>query len=257
MSSITQFLRIATWDYFTSRLPIHFSRSPQVVKEAIITDIKNLVQEFLRTSSDVGASLFAMRRLFEILQDCFGNFELVCIDIISVFATVVDLADKNLQNLAKPWGGNKNYWHFFAQLDLLDQIRAIYDDRIRAKLLLDGYRKMFDRSFSRSRDLGDMLRFLPGVVVQRGMNMQGMAVLYRIEPDLLERFIESTIEPLRPCHVYPYSWYKLDSYLSGFLQDRDRSRHYYCDPILQHISICRHFLSLLDGLGSNSLDFQS
>ena len=124
------------------------------------------------------------------------------------------------------------------------------------KILIDGYRKMFDQSFSKSKDLGDMLRFLPGVVVQNHMSMGGMADLYRIKPDLLERIMKSTIEPLGPSPGHaPYSRYILEDYLSGFLQDRDRSQLYYCDPILQHISICRHFLSLLDG--SNAFDFQS
>ena len=113
---------------------------------------------------------------------------------------------------------------------------------------------MLDQSFSKSKDLGNMLGLLPGVVVQKPMSMQGMADLYRIKPDLLERLIKSTIEPLKP---FPYSKsrYKMDDYLSGFLQDQDRSQLYYCDPILQHISICRQFLSLLDG--SNAFDFQS
>ena len=74
-------------------------------------------------------------------------------------------------------------------------------------MLLDGYREMFDQSVCRSKDLGDMLRFLPGVVVQRDMSIQGMANLYRIKPDLLERLIKSTIEPLRsfPNYLNPYS----------------------------------------------------
>ena len=86
MPSITRVLHPTTWDYFISRLPDRFSFSPNVVKEAIMTNINHLVQEFWRTSSnrDVGASFFAMRRLFEILQRCFSNLE-VCFDIISVF----------------------------------------------------------------------------------------------------------------------------------------------------------------------------
>ena len=68
--------------------------------------------------------------------------------------------------------------------------------------------------------------------------------------DLLEH-LESTIDPLGPS----YSVYILNDYLSDFLQDRDRSQLYYCDPLLQHVSICRHFLSLLDG--SRAVDFQS
>ena len=71
-SSITRVLHAATWNYFTSHLPDHFIRSSKVVKEAIMTDINNLVQEFWSTSTDEenGESIFAMRRLHEILEPC-------------------------------------------------------------------------------------------------------------------------------------------------------------------------------------------
>ena len=230
MSSITRVLHTSTWDFFTFRLPIRFSRSPKVVKEAIMTGINDLVQEVWRTSESNdgadGASFFAMRRLHEILE--------VCFDIISIFATAVDLADKILQIM--PNSSDK-----FDQLDLL---------RAKFRILLDG--KMFYQSFSRSKDLHDMLKLLPGVVVQKYMSIQGMAVLYRIKPDLLKRLTKSSIEPLKLSYN---SRYILDDYLSGFLQDRDRSQLYYCDAMLQHIFICRHFLSLLNG--SNTIDLQS
>ena len=113
---------------------------------------------------------------------------------------------------------------------------------------------MFDQSLSKSNDLDDMLIFLPGVVVQKRMSMQGMADLYCITPDLLERLIKSTIEPLRPSH-HPDPRYELDGYLSVFLQDQDRSQLKYTDPIIQHVSICRRFLTLLDR--SNAFDLES
>ena len=92
--------------------------------------------------------------------------------------------------------------------------------------------------------------------MQRPMSIQGMAILYRIELDLLKRHImESTIGPLSPRDVSPGYSYILDDYLSGFLQDRDRSQLYYCDPMRQHISICRHLLSLLNR--SNAFGIQS
>ena len=189
-----------------------------------MTDIYDLVQEFLRTSSngDVEASLFEMRCLHVILV---GYLEVSLYS--SVFATAVDLAD------------------CYSSQPFLDGIES----RAKFKILLDGYRKMLDQSLSKSKDLGDMLRLLPGVVVQKEMSMRGMADLYGIELDLLGCLINSTIEPLRPGFL---SRYTLNDYLSGFLQDRDRSQLYYCDPILQHISICRHILSLLDG--TNGLD---
>ena len=112
-------------------------------------------------------------------------------------------------------------------------------------VLLDGYRKMFDRSICKSKDLGDILRLLPGVVVLKNMSMRGMADLYRIKPDLLERLIKSTVRSVSR-HRDRYSPYKLEDYLSGLLRDRDRSQLYYCNPMLQHIFICRHILSLLD-----------
>ena len=112
---------------------------------------------------------------------------------------------------------------------------------------------MFDQSLSKSKDLGDVLRFLPGVVVQKSMSYGGIAELYRIKPDLLER-LKSTIDPFHS----PYHWrdtHMLDDFLSDFLQDRVRSQLYYCDPMLQHISICRQFLSLLDR--SNTIGLRS
>ena len=100
-----------------------------------------------------------------------------------------------------------------------------------------------------------MLRLLPGVVVlvQKKISMQLMIDLYGIriknKTDLLKGLIKSTI-----LRTSGYTM-TLDYYLSGFLQDRDRSQLYYCDPMLQHLSICRHILSLLDG--TNALDLQS
>ena len=75
-SSITRVLHAATWNYFTSHLLDHFDDSPDVVKEAIMTDIHDLVQEFWRTSTDGadGESIIAMCRLHKIL----GRYLEVC-----------------------------------------------------------------------------------------------------------------------------------------------------------------------------------
>ena len=71
-SSITRVLHVRTWDYFTFHLPDHFILSSNVVKEAVMTDINDLVQEFWKTSTDEvdRESFFAMRRLHEILRRC-------------------------------------------------------------------------------------------------------------------------------------------------------------------------------------------
>ena len=129
----------------------------------------------------------------------------------------------------------------------------INDIRPKFEILLDGYRKIYEQLFSNSKDLDNMLRFLPGVVVQNPMGMQGMAYLYSIKLDLLKPLIKFffTIETLEPSPPQ----YKLDDYLSGFLQDRDRSQLCYRDPMLQHISICRQILLLLDV--SNDVDLRS
>ena len=242
MTSIAHVLHTTTWDYFTFHLPDRFSRSPKVVKEAIMAEVNDLMRDFWApaTDGDVGASIFAMRRLHDILQQWFFVTSEVCFDVVSISANVVD--DKNPQNSA-----NLNSRYCSAQSDLDDSERITTD----FKILLHGYRKMFDQSFSKSKELGDVLRLLPGVVVQNHMSMQGMVDLYGVKPDLLARLVKSTIEPLKSS----LSLYTLDDYLSGFLEDRDRSQHYYCDPMLQHISICRHFLSLMDG--SNVLAHQS
>ena len=126
---------------------------------------------------------------------------------VSTIATAVDLADKNLQRLA-----NFDRWDYPVQSNLQE-----IDFRAKFKTMFDGYRKMFGQSFSKSKDLSDMLRFLPGVVVQNDLSLQGMADLYRIEPDLLERLTKSTIEPLRPSYtIHPRYIYKLDNwFLAG------------------------------------------
>ena len=90
VSSITRSLHTVTWVYFTSCLPDIFSRSPIGVKEAIMTDINDFVEEFSGTSSDqaVWASCFALCRLFEFLQRC--SEILVC---FSILVTAVNLTD--------------------------------------------------------------------------------------------------------------------------------------------------------------------
>ena len=71
-TSITRVLHAATWLYFIVELPDHFCISRKVVKESIMTDINDLVQEFWRTSTDVvdGKSIFAMGLLHVILREC-------------------------------------------------------------------------------------------------------------------------------------------------------------------------------------------
>ena len=85
MSSNTRLLHTATWDYFTSSLPYCFIHSPEAVKEAIMRDINDLVQELCRSLSDIGGSFFAMRRLLEILQQILE----VCSYVIFVLATAL------------------------------------------------------------------------------------------------------------------------------------------------------------------------
>ena len=70
--SVTRVLHAETWNYFARHLPDHFIRSSTVVKEAIIKDINDLVQEFRRTSTDElnKESIYGMCRLHKILQRC-------------------------------------------------------------------------------------------------------------------------------------------------------------------------------------------
>jgi hypothetical protein len=163
--------------------------------------------------------------------------------VVIIFPFFSTLVDKNLQM------STSSLDYYSAQSELDDRIRTKFE------MLLKRYRKIFDQSFSESKDLGDMLMFLPGVVVQKPISMQGMTALYRIKPDILQRLINSTIMIEDPYDSNLESHYILDDYVCDFLQDRDRSQLYYCDPILQHISICRYILSLRGG--SNAFDLQS
>ena len=224
-------LHTKTRSYFDKRLVQHFNCSPKVVVEEITTDISNLLQEFWTSCNLNGAVETSFFPLLGILQNFFDNFwkdkPVVCFDIIIFFATAVDLELITLQISKDPSSHD-----------------AIFENKF--TILYEGYRKAFDQSLSNSKDLGDMLRLLPGVVVQNDLSMQGMADLYRISPGFLERLKSIGLLRLSPLDLSPS--YTLDDYLSGFLRDRDRSQLYYCDPELQHIqhiSICRQILSLL------------
>jgi len=109
---ITRDLHYETWIYFKLFLPGRFIRSPIVVKEAIMADINDLVQDFWRTLSDGadGESYFAMRRLLEILQDCYF--------------------------LERNDSKSRDYF--------IDHERNKFGAKF--KILLDEYRKMYDRS---------------------------------------------------------------------------------------------------------------
>jgi hypothetical protein len=91
----------------------------------------------------------------------------------------------------------------------------------------------FISTFSNSRDMRELLRFLPGIVVQKSLTMLGMADLYRVNMDMLE------------------------DYLSDLLRDRGPSQVHHCEPMLHHAYICRQFLSLLDGSNLKAFYLQS
>ena len=90
---------------------------------------------------------------------------------------------------------------------------------------------MLDQSlifaFFKPRGIRDLLSFLPGIVVQQSLTMQGMADLYGVDMGALVPLIVS-YNDLLPCRG---SRYRLRDYVSGFLQDRSRSQLCYCDPI--------------------------
>ncbi|KAF8816488.1 hypothetical protein BYT27DRAFT_7182040 [Phlegmacium glaucopus] len=114
-----------------------------------------------------------------------------------------------------------------------------------------GYQKMLDRFLTEFSDIGDLLKFLPGVVVQKGLSMQGMADLYRVKMDLFHRLSKSAVDPF----VRVGQSYMLQGDLSAFFRGQGRSHLYCCDPLLHNVLICRQFLSLLDG--SNASDVHS
>ena len=76
-SSITR-VHTTIWGYFTKSLAHRFIDSPKVVKEEIMTDINDLMQEFWTSHNGAGGpgtSFFPMRSncLLEILQRCLGS----------------------------------------------------------------------------------------------------------------------------------------------------------------------------------------
>ncbi|KAF8816498.1 hypothetical protein BYT27DRAFT_7182054 [Phlegmacium glaucopus] len=191
--STTRLPHSATWGYVKFHLPSRFIASPKLVKDAIMTDINELTQEFWEISNTGAVDVFftAMLCLMWILE-----------------RTLPPATDYQLFGV------------------------------------FHGFQKMIDQSFIESVDISDLLRLLPGVVVQKGLSIQGVADLYRLKMDLLDRFSKSALEPF----VLPERpFYVLWNYLSAFFMDPHRSHLFHCDPILHHVLICRQLFSLLDG----------
>lgn len=97
------------------------------------------------------------------------------------------------------------YFHFGTTIEFTDNKPTVLPADIRQEFrnwprTLHGCQNMFDHSlisaFSKSRDMGDILRLLPGIVVQKtSLTMQGMAELYGVKAELLERLSNWIIEP--------------------------------------------------------------
>ncbi|KAF8816522.1 hypothetical protein BYT27DRAFT_7154559 [Phlegmacium glaucopus] len=199
--STTRLPHSATWYYVQSHLPWHFIESPKRVRDAIMMDINELIQEFWKISNN-GA--------------------------IGVFFTAMLCLMWGLEAIMSPATD--------------DEFLEVYH----------ACQKMVDQSFTESIDITDLLRLLPGVVVEKGLSTEGVANLYRVKTDLLDRLSKSAFEPyVLPIQSFPVLW----KYLSPFFRDRGRSHLYHYDHILHHVLICCQLLSLLDG--SNGFDLQS
>ena len=198
-----------------------------------MTEVNGLLREFCNISSnrEIEVSFTATHLLLNILR--------VRFDVVFVVRLLLTKHDQHL---------------LYRYPDQTDSAHSIAN----FKALFDGYQKMLDQSlifvFSKPGGIRDLLRFLPGIVVQKGLTMQGMADLYGVDMDVLKPLITSNNDLLSSSNNRLGSDHRLTDYVGGFLQDQSRSQLCYCDPISHHIFICRHFLSLL---GSNPSHLKS
>jgi hypothetical protein len=86
---------------------------------------------------------------------------------------------------------------FVLRLLLTTTIQHILISNANFKALIDGYQKMLDHSlifaFSKPRGICDLFSSVPGMVVQNGLTMQGMADLYGVNPHHTQYWIFFTI----------------------------------------------------------------
>jgi hypothetical protein len=178
----TQVRHNETWDYFDLNLRDYFVDSPEGVKEVIMRGVSNLLRQFRNISSNraIEVSFTATHLLLHILQ--------VRFDDLFVLRLLLTKHDQ----------------HLYRYPDQTDSAHSIAN----FKALIDGYQKMLDQSlifaFSKPRGIRDLLRFLPGVVVQKGLTMQGMADLYGVNMGVLVPLIMSklTFYHHRTLHFY-------------------------------------------------------
>ena len=80
-----------TWDHIKTYLPDDFIHCPEVVRDAIMMDIDNLLQEFWKTA-DIGAVDVRRFTLIRLLLDILR----VCLNITYFyFTTIIDFAHNN------------------------------------------------------------------------------------------------------------------------------------------------------------------
>ena len=135
ISSTTRFPRRATWHYFEAYLPDYFMCCSNVVKDAITTDINDLMQQFWRTSTD-GLDIFcpAICRLREILQVCLDIMFLLgppltfthryC-SIAGTITSVTLMKNILLQRSLINYFSNPDIWTTCSSLYLVSQCRRV------------------------------------------------------------------------------------------------------------------------------------
>jgi hypothetical protein len=134
-----------------------------------MTDVNDLLREFWNIPHNraIEVSFTATHLLLDILQ--------VRLDVLFVLRLLLIKHDQHLR-VRHP-----------GQTDSAHYITA----------LIDGCQRMLDQSlilaFSKPRGIRDLLRFLPGILVQEGLTMQGMADLYGVNIDVLEPLIASNV----------------------------------------------------------------
>ncbi|KAF8162767.1 hypothetical protein B0H34DRAFT_692893 [Crassisporium funariophilum] len=111
------------------------------------------------------------------------------------------------------------------------------------------YRTILDEcyhaAFSASSDMDDLIKSLPGILVQRlEMPLQGIADVFAVDLHLAKDLLDRNRQFIGIFKPAP-GHFALNVLVSEYLRDASRCGMHYHDPLLHHIAICRRYLSVL------------
>ncbi|KAF8150920.1 hypothetical protein B0H34DRAFT_156525 [Crassisporium funariophilum] len=232
----TRLPHLKTWGYLKWHLAPHFSKCPDNIQCDVVQGLEVNAHNFWTRSRGQRAEV-----LFSALHS------LMTVLVHMMFAK---------------WNWYEGHRHYsdVAFDRTLDHIVGGYlktseedphlAENPRCSRVFYNYRTILDEcyhaAFSASSGMDDLIKSLPGILVQRvGMPLQGIADVFAVDPHLAKNLLDRNLQFISIRHEPAPDHFVLNQLVSEYLEDASRCGMHYHDPLPYNIAICRRYLSVL------------